>query len=102
MSKKIIGVICPDGITFAEFSDRYSSRLDEAMQDPHTHFIFSASSSGYLTKYISGERFRECTIYHTNQKLKSNTAKFQTKGGFSSNLEILEAIRQDSTEVIEK
>jgi len=73
-------------------------KIDELLADPKIHLILSENFS-FAVRYLQTRKFRNCTVYHMEEKPKRANS-FKNKGGFTSLIELEESLKQDSEEQI--
>ena len=97
--KRVIAILEPEEkLTVKDLNDLYHEKIDEASNDPNTHFILSHKFS-FALRYLEKKRFRNVTVYHMLGGGEKHP--FKKKEGFSSCIELKEALLQDSTECTE-
>jgi hypothetical protein len=96
--KRVIAIFEPsEKLTIKELNDLYHEQIDNASGSPHVHFITSHKFT-FIIRYLEKKRFRNVTIYHTSEKTSKHS--FKKREGFSSFIELHEALMQDSNEQI--
>ena len=100
MKTRIVAILEPKkAYNSSELNSLYHEEIDNVLADPKVRIIISENFI-FAAKYLENRKFRNCTIYHLGEKPKHLIGKFKTKGGFSSAIEIGEALQQDSNEII--
>lgn len=96
--KRSVAIFEPEeNLSIKDLNDLYHEQIDEAASDPNTHFIISYKFL-FAIRYLEKKRYRNVVIYHI---LGDNSKhSFKKKEGFTSNIEIQEAMLQDSSEQI--
>ena len=94
-----VAIILSENTTVDQFTCFYAPKIQTAMGHPHTHFIFS-DRHPFVARYLSQQRFRSCTIYHAGNTPKHTIGGYQLQGGFTSYVEIDEALREAADEII--
>lgn len=99
-SERIVAILEPKKpCTSSELNSLYHERIDELLKDPNVSIIISESFI-FAAKYLESRKFRKCTIYHIGGEPRHAIGKFETKGGFTSAIELEECLKQDSVETI--
>lgn len=99
-TKRIVAIFEPDvPCTNAQLNSGYHEQIDELIRDPSVRIIISENFL-FGAKYLNAVGFRNCTVYHIGDEPKHSIGKFKNKGGFTSVIELVEALRQNSTEKI--
>lgn len=106
MEKRVCAIIGPPTLTASEFNAKMQPIL-QVIDDPNISLIISDESGcGTLTlRYLAKRKYRNVTIYHLGEEPKVfkniSGLPFKTQSGFTSYIEINEALRQNSDFQIE-
>lgn len=102
MNQRICAIIGPSTMTAAEFNAAMQPIL-QVIDDPNVSLIISDESGccSLTLRYLAKRKYRNVTIYHLGDENKDmfkniSGLPFKTRGGFTSYIEINEALRQDS------
>ncbi len=89
MTSKIYGFVDENllsPVTSAEFLKKYTSTLEEILEDPHAQILLTdlPGCGIYIARYLKERYYRNAVLYHVGGKPRVNIASLPTKGGFDN------------------
>lgn len=102
MVKTVYAFIDVSSISASRFVVEVSPILEEILDDPEAHVIFSDLPGGniYIARILKGHYYRNAIIYHTGETPRFNLSNLPTKGGFIDSNEVIGALIKDAEKVI--